>query len=110
MRFDIADLQGAGITTYRIYGGMPRWETRDSHVLAITMEDAEGTKYLLVTNSSRETSYNVTADLSALITNGTGTMWQFDATHNDVIVGHPTLSHGHVTCTIPATAAILITF
>ena len=41
---------------------------------------------------------------------GAGTMWQFDATHNDVIVGQPALSNGHVTFTIPATAAILITF
>jgi hypothetical protein len=76
----------------------------------ITAKDAEGTMYLLVTNSSRETSYNVHADLSALITSGTGTMWQFDATHNDVIVGHPTLSNGHVTFTIPSMAAVLITF
>jgi hypothetical protein len=84
--------------------------TSNNHVLAITTKDTEGTMYLLVTNSSGETSYNVHADLSALITNSTGTMWQFDATHNDVIVGHPTLSNGHVTFTIPGTAAILITF
>jgi hypothetical protein len=82
----------------------------DSHVLAITTKDADGTMYLLVTNSSRETSYNVDADISALITSGTGIMWQFDATHNDVIVGNPTLSKGHVTFTIPGTAAILIAF
>ena len=84
--------------------------TSDSHVLAITTKDAEGTMYLLVTNSSMEAAYNVNADVSALITSGTGTMWQFDATHNDVIVGHPTLSNGHVTFTILDTAAILITF
>jgi hypothetical protein len=48
--------------------------TSDSHVLAITTKDAEGTMYLLVTNSSRETSYHVDADLSALITSGIGTM------------------------------------
>src|ERR671931_286721 len=29
VRFGIADLQEAGITTYRIYGGMPRWEWQD---------------------------------------------------------------------------------
>ena len=43
-------------------------------------------------------------------TSGIGTMWQFDATHNNVLAGHPTLSNGHVTFTIPGTAAILITF
>ena len=29
VRFDMADLQEAGITTYRIYGGMHRWEWQD---------------------------------------------------------------------------------
>ena len=30
VRFDIADLHAAGITTYRIYGGMSRWEWQDN--------------------------------------------------------------------------------
>jgi hypothetical protein len=63
---------------------------------------------LLVTNSSGETAHDVEADVSALITSGTGTMWQFDATHNDVIVGHPALRMGRVAFTIPSTAAVLI--
>jgi hypothetical protein len=29
VRFDVADLQDAGINTYRIYGGMSRWEWQD---------------------------------------------------------------------------------
>jgi hypothetical protein len=29
VRFDIRDLQDAGLTTYRIYGGMSRWEWQD---------------------------------------------------------------------------------
>src|SRR5689334_19826919 len=29
VRFNIADLQDAGINTYRIYGGMQRWEQQD---------------------------------------------------------------------------------
>src|SRR5258705_7938812 len=29
VRFDVADLQAAGINTYRIYGGMSRWEAQD---------------------------------------------------------------------------------
>jgi hypothetical protein len=84
--------------------------TSDSHVLAITTKDAQGTVSLLVTNSAAQKPYTVDADVSALVTSGTGTMWQFDATHHDVIVGHPTLSNGHITFTIPGTAAILITF
>jgi hypothetical protein len=29
VRFDVADLQDAGMNTYRIYGGMQRWEAQD---------------------------------------------------------------------------------
>src|ERR1044071_477179 len=29
VRFNIADLQDAGMNTYRIYGGMSRWEAQD---------------------------------------------------------------------------------
>jgi hypothetical protein len=52
----------------------------------------------------------VDANLSALLTSGTGTMWQYDATHLDVIVGNPVLNNGHVTFTIPGTSAILIRY
>jgi len=80
------------------------------NLLAITTKDTNGKIYLLVTNSNGRTSYTVDADLSALITSGTGTQWQFDATHMNVVVGNPVLSSGHVTFTIPGTAALLITF
>jgi hypothetical protein len=84
--------------------------TSDSDLLAITTADAAGRLYLLVTNSARRTSYTVTADLSALNPSGPGTMWQFDAMHDDVIVDPPLLNNGQVRFTIPGTAAILITF
>jgi hypothetical protein len=29
VRFNVADMQDAGINTYRIYGGMSRWERQD---------------------------------------------------------------------------------
>ena len=29
VRFNVADLQDAGLNTYRIYGGMSRWERQD---------------------------------------------------------------------------------
>ncbi|HEX8221503.1 MAG TPA: hypothetical protein VF914_20110 [Chloroflexia bacterium] len=82
----------------------------NSNLLAITTKDAAGKVYLLVTNSSANTSYTVDANLSALLSSGTGTLYQFDATHNDVVNGSPVLSNGHVTFTIPGTAAILITY
>jgi hypothetical protein len=37
-------------------------------------------------------------------------MWQVDATHNDVIVGSPALSSGHVSFSIPGQAAMLLKF
>ena len=81
----------------------------NSNLLAITTRNAGGQIFLLVTNSSK-TSYTVDANLSALITSGTGTMWQYDATHLDVIVGNPVLNNGHVTFIIPGTSAILIRY
>jgi len=63
----------------------------------------------LVANNGTS-ALTVDANLSALLTSGTGTLWQFDATHNDVTNGSPVLSAGHVTFTIPGTAAILIKF
>jgi hypothetical protein len=79
-------------------------------LLAITTRDASGNTYLLVTNNAANTSYTVDANLSALLTSGTGTMWQYDATHLDAIVGNPVLNNGHVTFTIPGTSAILIKY
>jgi hypothetical protein len=81
----------------------------NSNLLAITTMDANGQIYLLVTNGST-TSYTVDANLSALRMSGTGTMWQYDATHLDVIVGNPALNNGHVRFTIPGTSAILIRY
>jgi hypothetical protein len=81
----------------------------NSNLLAITTRDSSGHIYLLVTNGSR-TSYTVDANLSALLTSGTGTMWQYDDTHLDVVVGSPALSSGHVSFTIPGTSAILIKY
>ena len=52
--------------------------TNNSNLLAITTRDTGGNTYLLVTNSAANTSYTVDANLSALITSGTGTMWQYD--------------------------------
>ncbi|MDQ3006534.1 MAG: hypothetical protein M3R47_14270, partial [Chloroflexota bacterium] len=64
-------------------------------LLAIVTKDSAGAVYLLVNGGSGA----LTADLSALKTSGTGTMWKFDATNNDVIVGSPVLSNGRVTFT-----------
>jgi hypothetical protein len=84
--------------------------TSQGNLLAITTTEAGGPPSLLVTNSAKNTAYTVDANLSALLTSGTGTAWQFDATHHDILVGQRPLRNGHVTFTVPAMAAILITF
>jgi hypothetical protein len=170
VRFNTADMTDLGINTYRIYGGMSRWEWQDpystygtpaiaqikadptiinwtwwdnamttppngsdywwsndcirglqgarptyqstasdSNLMAITTRDSSGHVYLLVTNSSRG-SISTNVDLSALISSGTGTMWQFDSSHMDVIVGNPVLNNGHVVFIVPGTGAVLLQF
>lgn len=98
--------------TRALEGCRPTYQstTSNSNLLAITTKDSAGHYYLLVLNTSANTTYSVNADLSRLITSGTGTEWQYDASHNDVVVGSPSLSGGHVTFSIPGTAAVLFEF
>ncbi len=49
-------------------------------------------------------------DISALITSGSGTMWQFDSSHNDVVVENPALYGGKITLNFAANAACLLKF
>jgi hypothetical protein len=100
------------MATRALIGCRPTYQstTSSSNLLAITTKDAAGHYYLLVLNLSSNTSYSVNADLSKLLTTGTGTEWQYDATHNDTVVGSPALSGGHVTVTIPGSAAVLLQF
>jgi hypothetical protein len=95
-----------------LQGGRPTHQasTSTGNLLAIATEDAAGHLYVLVANSAAHTTYAVDADLSALRTSGTGTMWLYDATHPDVVVGSPTLSNGHTTFQIPGTAAVVLQF
>jgi hypothetical protein len=95
-----------------LQGGRPTHQasTSTGNLLAIATEDAAGRLYLLVANSAAHTTYALDADLSALRTSGTGTMWLYDATHPDVVVGSPTLANGHTTFQIPGTAAVLLRF
>jgi hypothetical protein len=61
-------------------------------------------------NTADMSDLGINTYLSALISSGTGTMWQFDSTHMDVVVGSPALSNGHVTFTVPGTCAVLLQF
>lgn len=95
-----------------LLGGRPTYATTTStsDLTAITARDSAGSTYLLLTNIAAQKTYPVDADLSAIVTSGAGTMWQVDATHNDVIVGTPMLSNGHVSFSVPGRAAVLLKF
>lgn len=81
----------------------------NTNMMAMTTRDDAGNIYLIAINTGAGT-LNVTANLSALISSGTGTMWLFDATHNDVVTGSPALSSGLVTFSIPGNASVVLKF
>lgn len=85
----------------------PTYQTTSSStsLLAITTKDTTGKVYLLISNTS-SSAIAVDADLSALVSNGTGTLRQWDATHNDVVMGNPVLNAGVVSLTVPGSGAI----
>jgi hypothetical protein len=101
MRLGIRGLQGAR-PTYQSTAS-------NANLTAITTKGSSGHVYLLVTNGSRN-PISADADLSALISSGSGTMWQFDSSHLDVVVGNPVLNSGHVVFTVPGTGAVLLQF
>jgi hypothetical protein len=84
--------------------------TNINDIQTITTIDAQNNIYLLVSNTNPSTAYTIQADLSALRTQASGSMWQYDATHSDTIVGNPSLRNGRVTFTVPASGAVLLKF
>ena len=103
---------GLRIATRALQGCRPTYQstTTNANLTAITTKDGSGSVYLLVTNASETTSYMATVELSALKTTGEGKEWLYDATHNDVLVGTPVLTDGHVTVLLPATSTVLLKF
>ena len=95
-----------------LVGCRPTYQATASNasLLAIATTDEAGAVYVLVTNSNMTRAVTVDLDLSALRTGGTGTQWQYDAQHLDVVVGTPALVDGRVTFAIPGTSAMLLKF
>jgi hypothetical protein len=102
MRMGIRALQGCR-PTYQSSSSSPQ-------IQAITTMDSMHNIYLLVTNQDNTSWHDVTANLSTLSMNNTGTMWRFDAAHMDSVVEQPILRNGHVIFTIPAAGAVLLKF
>jgi hypothetical protein len=99
------------IAARALVGGRATYQVTSSvrNVSSIVTKDSSGHYYLLACNSGSP-AVTMTANLSALITSGTGTQWEFRAANNDAVVGSPTLSNGMVTFTIPANGTELLQF
>ena len=65
----------------------------NTNILAITSKGTAGHVYVFLDNTSN-TSISATVNLSALLTSGTGTEWEFNSSHTDVVLGRPTLKTG----------------
>ncbi|MHC4592637.1 MAG: hypothetical protein ACYS8L_08090, partial [Planctomycetota bacterium] len=94
-----------------LQGGRPTFKTSCSlsRLLAITTKDPDGKVNLLVVNEGN-TRYRAKADLSGLLTSGTGTLWQFSADVPDERVGEVALTEGVSEFDIPRRAAILVKY
>ena len=99
------------IAARALVGGRATYQVTSSvrNVGSIVTKDSSGHYYLLACNSGSP-AVTMTANLSALITNGTGTQWEFSSANSDAVVGSPTLSNGMVTFTIPANGTELLKF
>jgi hypothetical protein len=75
---------------------------------AITTKDGDGNLYLLAVNRG-SSDLDVDADLSALGTTGTGSLWRHDSLNADTLRNEaPDLVGGHVDVTVPANGAALV--
>jgi hypothetical protein len=95
-----------------LQGCRPTYESRagDANLLAITTKQANEGTFFLVTNQDRWREDVITVDLSALVTQGRGTVWRFDAQHLDQVVSDTTINNGQMRLTVPAMGAVLVKF
>ena len=102
LRMAISALQGCR-PTYQSIVNIP-----GSTIQAITTRSTNGHLSLLITNANSKTNQRLTADLSALLRQGSGTIRQFDAQHQDQVVGNTSVQNGQMTLTVPAQSALLV--
>ncbi len=80
----------------------------NADMLSITTKDGAGHYRVLFTATG--SAVTATLDMGALLTTCTGTIWQFDASHNDVVAGNPVLSYSKTTLSVAANAGYPIEF
>ncbi|WP_201362687.1 hypothetical protein [Dictyobacter formicarum] len=102
LRMAIRALQGC-CPTYQSTVNTP-----GSSIQAITTRSTDGHLSLLITNSNSKANQQLTADLSALLHQGSGTIRQFDAQHQDQVVGYTLVQNGRMKLTVPAQGALLV--
>ncbi len=83
--------------------------SNNSNIQALTTKDSSGHVYVLMIDTGH-TAITTTINLSSLLSSGAGTMWVFDSSHNDVVVGSPVLSGGSVTVSLGPVSGDLIEF
>ena len=83
-------------------------KTPGSTIQAITTRSTNGHLSLLITNTNSKANQPLIADLSALLRQGSGTISQFDAQHQDQVVGTTSVQNGQMTLTVPAQSALLV--
>lgn len=105
-----ADYYAVRMATRALQGCRPTYQSVIVHpdVLTITTRDAHGNLFFLLTNRASQPFASMTVDLSALTSTGNETIWQFDARHNDQVVGTTTVKNGRMTLAVPAEGALLV--
>jgi hypothetical protein len=101
-RLAIRALQGAKPTF--------RATTGADDLMAIATKEADGRVNLLVLNWNELVSYHITADLSGLLSDGTGEIRHFSATVRDEAVGKTDLTDGASEFGIPPYSVVLVTY
>jgi hypothetical protein len=98
------------MATRALQGCRPTFETTVStnDLVSIATQDDVGGTYLIVTNNSATNTYEVSADLSALTTAGTATIWRVDSTYSDEVVDVTPLEDGVVEFALEGRSSILI--
>ncbi|MEG3840903.1 hypothetical protein [Microcoleus sp. herbarium14] len=94
-----------------LQGGRPSFFpiANNPDLMAVATLDASNNVYLLAVND-RAKSYTVSADISALITAGKGTVREFSLRAMDEVVGSLSLKAGNATFSVAGNSAILIKF
>ncbi len=84
--------------------------TEGENLMAIATKEADGKINLLVLNWSETVTYDISADLSGLLSDGTGEIRQFSADVLDAPVGQAAVAGGTSEFEVPPYSVVLVTY